>query len=127
VSEFAESVEAFGEMLSRLPVRYDPRYVAEDLASLRQVFPSGRAFADALLAIAKAAVIAVRRRDGYGVALDFQLAGWRRAAVPASPNRGATADLRIVFRPTDDGNIELLAFGHRRQPHAVYFAAKRRT
>jgi hypothetical protein len=70
------------------------------------------------------AVIA-RLSDLAGAAfeLDHDLAGWWR--IKFRSGLADDADLRIVFRPDDDG-FEVRAFGHRHYPESVYRRAVKR-
>lgn len=121
----ALALQLFGEILKKQPVLVDTNFVARDLVALRQAFPNDSEFATAILAISKEIVHACRRREKHGKKLAFELVGYRRAAFRS----GVTdrADLRLVFRPVADEKTEILAFGHRHVPRAVYLAAKNRT
>jgi hypothetical protein len=46
--------------------------------------------------------------------------GWRRHAFESAPQRRGAADLRIVYRLHEDGRVEVLGFGHRWRPAAIY-------
>lgn len=70
----------------------------------------------------RAITCAVAKPSNYGIALDHDLASWRRSRFPARP--GGESNLRIVFRPFKDG-IELLAFGYRDDPSIYHTAAQR--
>lgn len=123
----AEALEALGLILRRQPVLIDPLFVTEDLAGLRQAFPSDSEFTRALLAVGGAIVQACARKASFGVPLTYQLKTWYRASFPSQPGMKRKAELRLIFRPNENGHIEVLAFGHRRHPQAVYFTAKVRT
>src|SRR5665213_2525125 len=81
-------------------------------------------FSAAILAIAKELRIAHASPASYGVAIEHELAGWRRSKF--SSTQSSDAHLRIVFRPAKPSGMEVLAFGDRDFPETVYFTAKNR-
>jgi hypothetical protein len=123
----AAAVEALGAVLREHPVLIDPSLVSEDLASLRHVFPDDADFVSAVLAVGGAVVHACIKGAVFGTPLQYQLQTWYRIAFPSRPGRKSKADLRLVFRPTENGTIEILTFGHRQHPQAVYLTAKTRS
>ena len=123
----AAAIQALGVLLRKHPVLVDPSLVAEDLASLRRVFPDDADFASAVLAVGGAVVQACVKGALFGVPLQYQLQTWHRVAFPSRPGRKSKADLRRVFRPTGKGAVEILAFGHRQKPQAIYLTAKTRS
>jgi hypothetical protein len=104
----------------------DPALVSEDLACLRQVFPDDADFISAVLSVGSAIVQACVKGVTCGTSLQYQLQTWHRIAFSSRPGRKNKADLRLLFRPTENGTVEILAFGHRQKPCAVYLTAKAR-
>jgi hypothetical protein len=123
----AAAIHALGALLRKHPVLVDPSLVAEDLASLRRAFPDDADFASAVLAVGGAVVQACVKGPLFGTPLQYQLQTWHRVAFPSHPGRKSKADLRLVFRPTEKGTVEILAFGHRQKPQAIYLTAKTRS
>jgi hypothetical protein len=123
----AAAIQALGVLLRKYPVLVDPSLVAEDLASLRGVFPDDADFASAVLAVGGIIVQACVKGALLGTPLQYQLRTWHRIAFPSRPARKSKADLRLIFRPTESGAVEILAFGHRQKPQAVYLTAKTRS
>jgi hypothetical protein len=123
----AAAIDAFGLILRKHPVLVDPALVSEDLASLRRVFPDDADFISAVLYVGSAIVQACMKGVTCGTPLQYQLQTWHRVAFPSRPGRKNKADLRLVFRPIENGTIEVLAFGHRQKPCAVYLTAKARS
>ncbi|GAB6875637.1 hypothetical protein JCM13210_03630 [Thermaerobacter litoralis] len=72
-----------------------------------------------MLAVILHQLTVVHRRHP-GKPLQGRLKGWRRHAFQSQPQqKGARADLRIVYRRHDD-STEILGFGHRHVPGDFY-------
>lgn len=114
-----ETLQAFFTALANLPIDADPRHIAEDIRDLRIAFPDDNAFVHALQSLVYELRIASQRPSTHGIPLEYRHTGWRRAAFQSRRSAKNKADLRIIFRPTLDGRLELRAFGHRREPLSV--------
>jgi hypothetical protein len=123
----AAAINALGLMLRKHPVLVDSSLVAKDLACLRQAFPDDADFISAVLSIGSAIVQACVKGVACGTPLQYQLQTWHRVAFSSRPGRKSKADLRLVFRSTKNGTVEILAFGHRQKPCAIYLTAKTRS
>jgi hypothetical protein len=123
----AAAIDTLGLILRKHPVLVDPALVSEDLACLRQAFPDDADFISAILSVGSAIVQACVKGVTCGTPLQYQLQTWHRVAFSSRPGRKNKADLRLVFRPTENGTVEILAFGHRQNPCAVYLTAKTRS
>lgn len=91
--------------------------VWEDLCDLASAYPDPQAHAEALAAILHQLAVVHLRQPGKDIQGRWQ--GWRRHAFQSQPQRGARADLRIVYRRHGDSTI-LLGFGHRHLPEDFY-------
>jgi hypothetical protein len=123
----AAAIDALGVILHNHPVLVDPMLLSEDLVCLRKVFPDDADFISAVLSVGTVIVQACVKGVKCGTPLQYQLQTWHRVAFSSRPGRKSKADLRLVFRPTENGTIEILAFGHRHKPYAVYLSAKARS
>jgi hypothetical protein len=106
--------------LADLSFAAKPSYVKDDITELRRAFPDDGEFARALQAVTR------RLRDlrpDDGAELDHDLEGWWRVKFSSGVRKGA--ELRIIFRPIEDG-FELRAFGHRHDPESIYFRLQTR-
>jgi len=118
----ADAKKALYQAMALGGVTVVPSYVASDLANVRRAFPNDAAFAEAVVAVAKEIMIARRSPSTHGVPVQHELSGWRRSAFESAQG----ANLRLVFRPSAAGGLEILAFGDRNFPDTVYFTAKNR-
>lgn len=91
--------------------------VSKDLRALEKAFSDPQDYAAALAAILHQLQVVHRRQPGKD--LEGRWLGWRRHAFQSRPQRGAKADLRIVYRRHGDLTI-LLGFGHRHLPIDFY-------
>lgn len=99
--------------------------VVLDLANLAIVWPDPEDFEAAVSSTCRA----IRQVSDDAVdtsGLTYQLEGWNGYHYQLRPERHTPADLRLVYRPCEPGRIEVLAFGHRKEPDSVYLKAKRR-
>lgn len=120
----AEAIKLLFQSLSRPNIRFVKKYVAEDLANLRRARPDNNAFVLALYAVSRDVTRAALNPKTHGVPLERDLHGWRKSKFAGK--NGQNPDLRILFRGTQEGLFELLAFGDRFFPDSVYFTAKQR-
>jgi hypothetical protein len=128
VSDFAlepnEAIRLLYHAIGQPGVVVVPKYVAHDLASLRRAHTDDADYANAIHAVAREFLIALRSPTTHGVDAEFELSGWRRSKFSSSTN--GPAHLRLVFRKGKAGGVEILAFGDRDLPQSVYLSAKER-
>lgn len=96
------------------------------MAALRFAFPDDADFAAAAQGTANELARALGAPRTWGIALDHDLAGWRRSAFAS--RRSEDADLRLIFRPREDNGIDVLMFGKRWYPDttSIYSTAAKR-
>lgn len=119
-----EAIRLLYSALAQPSVAIVPKYVAQDLANLRRAHSDDVAFSNAVRAVAKEILAALRNPAKYGVDTEFALVGWRRCRFASI--KGGAPHLRLVFRKRNSGGIEILAFGDRAFPDSVYLTATQR-
>jgi hypothetical protein len=119
-----EVIRLLYHAIGRAGITIAPKYVAQDLANLRRAHTDDATFANAVQAIAREILVALRSPATYGEDTEYQLSGWRRCKFPSIS--GGPAHLRLVFREREAGGMEILAFGDRELPQSVYLSAKQR-
>jgi hypothetical protein len=119
-----EAIRLLNHAIGQAGITIVPKYVAQDLASLGRAHSDDTAFANAVQAVAREILVALRSPATHGEDTEYQLSGWRRCKFPSIS--GGPAHLRLVFRERKAGGMEILAFGDRELPQSVYLSAKER-
>lgn len=119
----ADAIAELFRLLDLPSVIRNRRDMANDLAALRSSDPDDAVFAARVVALTHEIVRALALPPSHGTALEHDLEGWRRSAF--SEDDGP-AHFRLVFRPVDDDNIEILGYGHRTDPDSPYYVARQR-
>lgn len=91
--------------------------VRTDLQDLERAYPDPQDHASALASILHQLAVVHIRQPGKD--LQGRLQGWRRHAFQSRTQRGARADLRIIYR-RNGVLTEILGFGHRHLPEDFY-------
>lgn len=119
----ADAIAELFRLLDLPSVIRSRRDMANDLAALRSIDPDDAVFAARVVALTHEIARALALPASHGTPLEHDLEGWRRSAF--SEDDGP-AHFRLVFRPVDDDNIEILGYGHRTDPDSPYYVARQR-
>jgi hypothetical protein len=118
----SEAIRLLYRAVAEGGVNVVPAFFAQDLANVRRSRPLDKAFAAAVLAIAKEIHLAAGAPDRHGIAIRHALEGWRRSKFSALGSDDV--HLRLIFRPSKKQRIDILAFSDREFPESVYLTAK---
>ncbi len=110
---FVAQLALFGDRLE-----FDPIDVWNDLLTLELAFPSPEQFGSAVGEVVHQLTVITASEPGKPMFGTF--GGWKRHAFQSEPSIGGRADVRIVYKVSDDGRIALLGFGHRYLPNDIY-------
>lgn len=118
----AEAIGALSKVLTDPAILANSRRIGNDLADMKALDPLNDAlFARRVVALTADILRARAAPETHGAELQYDLTGWRRSKFPPK-----AFDFRLVFRATGDGRLEILGFGHRRDPVPMYLEAATR-
>ena len=118
-------IKNFLARLYALPIVADPKYLAEDIRTLRATYAQSSDFEDALHAVMREIGHACQNHE-HGKALQYSLAGWRRSRFQLRREPQSPAELRLIFQEQTKELLYVLAFGPRKASDSIYFRASSR-